>query len=206
MSERDVRETIEWGVATRNRRGEAMNGDLGVVAVLPEGLLVAAIDGLGHGGEAARAAREAGEVVRERASEELVPLIECCHDALRNTRGAVIGLAFMSHLRRTMTWLGVGNIEGLVLSADPSALQPKGYLALGSGVLGHELQSVRIATLDVRRGDVLILATDGVEAAFADSVDISGSAQDISERILAVHWKPIDDALVLAVRYVGVRP
>jgi len=206
VSERDVRDTIEWGVATRSRRGEAVNGDLGVVAVLPEGLLVAAIDGLGHGGEAARAARKAGEVVRERASEELVPLIECCHDALRNTRGAVIGLAFMSHLRRTMTWLGVGNIEGLVLSADPSALQPKGHLALGSGVLGHELQSVRIATLDVRRGDVLILATDGVEAAFADSVDISGSAQDISERILAVHWKPIDDALVLAVRYVGVRP
>ena len=206
MSERDVRETIEWGVATRNRRGEAMNGDLGVVAVLPEGLLVAAIDGLGHGGEAARAARKAGEVVRERASEELVPLIECCHDALRNTRGAVIGLAFMSHLRRTMTWLGVGNIEGLVLSADPSALQPKGHLALGSGVLGHELPSVRIATLDVRPGDVLILATDGVEGAFADSVDTSGSAQDISERILAVHWKPIDDALVLAVRYVGVRP
>ena len=206
MSERDVRDTIEWGVATRSRRGEAVNGDLGVVAVLPEGLLVAAIDGLGHGGEAARAARKAGEVVRERASEELVPLIECCHDALRNTRGAVIGLAFMSHLRRTMTWLGVGNIEGLVLSADPSALQPKGYLALGSGVLGHELPSVRIATLDVRPGDVLILATDGVEGAFADSVDTSGSAQDISERILAVHWKPIDDALVLAVRYVGVRP
>ena len=206
MSERDVRETIEWGVATRSRRGEAVNGDLGVVAVLPEGLLVAAIDGLGHGGEAARAAREAGEVVRERAGEELVAIIECCHDALRNTRGAVIGLAFMSHRRRTMTWLGVGNIEGLVLSADPSALQPKGYLALGSGVLGHELPSVRIATLDVRPGDVLILATDGVETAFADSVDISGSAQDISERILAAHWKPIDDALVLAVRYVGVRP
>ena len=93
-------ETIEWGLATRRRRGEAVNGDLGVVAVLPEGLLVAAIDGLGHGGEAARAAREAGEVVRERASEDLVPLVERCHDALRNTRGAVIGLAFMSHLRR----------------------------------------------------------------------------------------------------------
>jgi hypothetical protein len=183
-----------------------MNGDLGVVTVLPEGLLVAAIDGLGHGDEAARAAREAGEVVRERASEQLVPLIERCHDALRNTRGAVIGLAFMSHLRRTMTWLGVGNVEGLVLSADRSALRPKGYLGLGGGVLGHELPTVRTATLDVRPGDVLILATDGIEAAFADSLEISGSAQDISERILAVHWKPRDDALVLAVRYLGVRP
>ena len=139
MSEQVVREAIEWGVATRHRRGEAVNGDLGVVAVLPDGVLVAAIDGLGHGGEAARAAHEAGEVVRKRASEDLVPLIEHCHKALRNTRGAVIGLAFMSHLDQTMTWLGVGNVEGLVLSPHPSALRPKGYLGLGGGVLGHEL-------------------------------------------------------------------
>ena len=206
MSEQDVRETIEWGLATRRRPGEAVNGDLGVVSVLPAGVLVAAIDGLGHGGEAARAAREAGEVVRDTASEDLITLIERCHDALRDTRGAVIGLAFISHLTRTVTWLGMGNVEGLVLSSDPSALRPKGYLTLGSGILGHELPSVKTAALNVCPGDVLILATDGIEAAFADSLDISGSAQDISERILAVHGKPIDDALVLAVRYLGVRP
>ena len=58
----------------------------------------------------------------------------------------------------------------------------------------------------VRPGDVLVLATDGVEAVFADSLDISGSTQAISERILADHWKPTDDALVVAVRYLGVRP
>jgi phosphoserine phosphatase RsbX len=206
VSEQDVPGTMDWGLATRRRCGEAVNGDLGIVTVLPDGVLVAAIDGLGHGGEAARAAREAGDVVRDRASDDLVPLIERCHDALRNTRGAVIGLAFVSHLRRTMTWLGVGNVEGLVLSTDRSARRPKGSLPLGRGVLGHELPSVRPATLDVRPGDVLILATDGIEGAFADAPDISGSAQDISERILAVHWKPIDDALVLAVRYLGGGP
>jgi phosphoserine phosphatase RsbX len=205
VGERDVRQTMEWGVATRRRRGESVNGDVGVVTVLPDGVLVAAIDGLGHGGEAARAAREAGEVVRETPSEDLLLLIERCHDALRDTRGAVIGLAFMSHLTRTVTWLGMGNVEGLVLSADPSTLRPKGYLTLGSGILGHELPSVRTAALNVRPGDVLILATDGIETAFADSLDISGSAQDISERILAVHGKSIDDALVLAVRYLGAR-
>ena len=63
-----------------------------------------------------------------------------------------------------------------------------------------------------RYGEFVDLVDTGREAlvdmrdAFADSLDISGSAQEISERILAVHWKPIDDALVLAVRYVGVRP
>ena len=65
---------------------------------------------------------------------------------------------------------------------------------------------MRAATLDVRPGDVLVLATDGIDAAFADSLDVSGSPQAISERILAVHWKPPDDALVVAVRYLGARP
>ena len=54
------RHPVEWGVATRCRRGEATSGDLAVVHLLPEGALVAAIDGLGHGSEAARAARKAG--------------------------------------------------------------------------------------------------------------------------------------------------
>ena len=105
-----------------------------------------------------------------------------------------------------MTWLGVGNVEGRVLSGDPSAIRPKGSLALGNGVPGHELPPVRAATLELRTGDILVLATDGVEAVFADSLDISGSTQAISERILADHWRPTDDALVVAVRYLGVRP
>jgi len=183
-----------------------MSGDLAVVALLPEGALVAAIDGLGHGGEAARAARTAGEVVRKRPSQDLVLLAERCHSALRDTRGAAISLAFISSPKGTMTWLGIGNVEGRMLSGDPSATRPKGSLALGSGVAGHELPSVRTSTLDVRPGDVLVLATDGIESAFGDSVNTSGSTQAITERILAAHWKPTDDALVVAVRYLGVRP
>ena len=147
-AERAAREPVEWGVATRCRRGEATSGDLAVVTLLPEGALVAAIDGLGHGGEAARAARRAGEVVRESPSRDLVLLVERCHAALQGTRGAAISLAFVSPSESTMTWLGVGNVEGRVLSGDPSATRPKGSLALGSGVPGHELPPVRAATLD----------------------------------------------------------
>jgi hypothetical protein len=206
VAELRVREPVEWSVATRCRRGEDTSGDLAVVAILPEGALVAAIDGLGHGGEAARAARTAGEVVREKPSQDLVLLAERCHRALRDTRGAAISLAFISPVKSTMTWLGVGNVEGRVLSGDPSAGRLKGSLALGSGVPGHQLPRVRTATLAVRPGDVLVLATDGVGAAFGDSLDISGSTQAITERILAAHWKPTDDGLVVALRYLGVRP
>lgn len=206
MPERTVWDPVEWSVAKRCRRGEATSGDLAVVKLLPEGALVGAIDGLGHGSEAARAARMVGEVLRERPSRDLVLLAQRCHSALRGTRGAAISLAFISPSEGTMTWLGVGNVEGRVLSGDPSARHPKGSLALGSGIPGHELPSVRTATLDMRPGDLLVLATDGIEAEFGDSLDLSGSTQAITERILAAHRKPTDDALVVAVRYLGVRP
>jgi phosphoserine phosphatase RsbX len=206
VRDRAAREPVEWGVAMRCRRGEATSGDLGVVTVLPEGVLVAGIDGLGHGDEAARAARKAAEVVRERPSPDLELLVQRCHDALKGTRGAAITLALVSPSEGGMTWLGVGSVEGRVLSGDPSAVQPKGSLPLGTGVPGHELPPVRATQLDLRPGDVIVLATDGVASAFADSLDVSGSTQAISERILDDHWKPLDDALVLAVRYLGARP
>ena len=205
VRERRERESVEWGIATRSRRGEATSGDLAVVKLLPEGALVAGIDGLGHGTEAARASRKAAEVVRESPSQDLVILVKRCHAALRGTRGAAISLAFISTSESEMTWLGVGNVEGRVLSGDPWATRPKGSLALERGVPGHELPAMRTATLRVSPGDVMILATDGIEPRFADSPDISGSTQAISDRILAEHWKQPDDALVVAVRYLGAR-
>ncbi len=93
-----------------------------------------------------------------------------------------------------------------MLSGDPATTRPKGSLALGRGVPGHELPAVRAATVAMAPGDVLALATDGVDARFADSLELSGSSQTISERILAEHRKPPDDALVIVVRYLGARP
>jgi negative regulator of sigma-B (phosphoserine phosphatase) len=182
-----------------------MSGDLAVVNVLPEGALVAGIDGLGHGSEAARAAGRAAAVMRASPSQDLVALVQRCHSALHGTRGAAISLAFVSASESRMTWLGVGNVEGRVLSGDPAATRQKGSLALGRGVPGHELPAVRAATITMCPGDVLLFATDGVDPGFADSLELSGSSQTISERILSDHWKRSDDALVIVVRYLGVR-
>jgi phosphoserine phosphatase RsbX len=203
---RAARSPVEWGVAARCREGEATCGDRGVVTLMPEGVLVAAIDGLGHGAEAARAAGTAAEVVRSHPSRDLVLLAQRCHEALKGTRGAAISLAFVSPSERGLTWLGVGNVEGRMLSGDRSATRPKGSLALERGVAGHELPALSAAALAVRPGDVLVLATDGIHPAFADSLDVSGSTQAIAERILTEHRKPLDDALVVAVRYLGGRP
>jgi phosphoserine phosphatase RsbX len=206
VAERAAREPIEWGIATRCRLGEAMSGDLAVVSRLPQGALVAGIDGVGHGSEAARAARTAAAAIREDPDDDLVRLVQRCHSALRGTRGAAISLALVSTSGSRMTWLGVGNVEGRVLSGDPGAARQKSSLALGRGVLGHELPAMQAAAITMRPGDVLLLATDGVDPRFADSLELSGSSQTISDRILSDHWRPSDDALVIVVRYLGVRP
>ena len=204
MPEDGIRDPVECSVAKRRRRGEGTSGDLAVIAHRPDGALVAAIDGLGHGREAARAAATAAAALRGRDTEDLIALVHRCHRAMEGTRGAAISLALVSS-PGTITWLGVGNVEGRVLSGDPMATQPMASLALGRGVPGHDLPALRTATLDVRPGDVLILATDGIEATFADSLDISGSTQAISDRILAGHWRRPDDALVVTARYLGPR-
>ena len=48
---------IEWGVASRALPGQPTSGDLNVVKSFPDGVLVAALDGVGHGEQAATAAR-----------------------------------------------------------------------------------------------------------------------------------------------------
>jgi phosphoserine phosphatase RsbX len=197
------RQLLQSGVAVRSRPGEATCGDVAVVNSTRDQALVAAIDGLGHGAEAACAARIAAEVVREFAEEAPVSLVRRCHDALKQTRGVAMSLASFSASERTITWLGIGNVEGRLVSSDSSLPFLSGSLPLFRGLPGHELPPMRPATLDARHGDVLIFATDGISAEFADSLDVSGSPQEIADRVAVTHWKATDDALVVVARYLG---
>lgn len=205
MSRSAVREQVKWGVAARCRPGERITGDVGLVTRVAGGTLVAGIDGVGHGAEAADAAQTAARTVRSEPTADLVALVTRCHGALQGTRGAAISLAFMSQLRGELTWLGVGNVEGRVVSGDSATPVTKESLALAGGVAGHELPVVTVASVELAPGDVVILATDGIGSRFADSLDVSGSPQAITERIIDRHWTRPDDAMVVAVRYLGQR-
>ena len=52
------------------------------------GALVAAIDGLGHGGEAADAAAAAAEVLSAHPDDDPAHLIEACHRGAERARAA----------------------------------------------------------------------------------------------------------------------
>ena len=196
---------LEWGTATAPHPSEHVSGDVAVVIQAGEGALVAVIDGLGHGPEAAHAAQIARETVCEAAGADIIALAHRCHRALARTRGAAIAIAYLSTSASTLMWLGVGNVEGRLITGHQRTRTPSANasLLLRSGVVGHQLPTIDTETLDIHRGDILILATDGVTSGFGEALDVSGSPQLIASRILAEHSIVTDDGLVLVLRYLG---
>ncbi|TAK37019.1 MAG: stage II sporulation protein E (SpoIIE) [Chloroflexota bacterium] len=195
---------IEWSVVARPLPGETECGDIPLVKLLPSGALVAAMDGLGHGHEAAVAARLAVATLEAHADEPVETLVRRCHEQLRGTRGAAMTLSSVNTQNKTMTWLGVGNVEALLLRADRWAIPPREYVPLRGGVVGEALPPLHASVVPITQGDTLILASDGIAHGFADRLDLGATPQQIADRIMETHDKGTDDALVLVVRFEGL--
>ena len=193
---------IEWGVATLTLPGQTASGDRYVVKPFRGGALVAAVDGLGHGDEAAAAAKTAAAILEMYSPEPVVALLRRCHERLRMTRGVVLSLASFAAREKTMTWLGVGNIEGSLLRADPHAYPRRESLLLRGGVVGGLLPAPYASIVPVRPGDTLVFTTDGVRSDFVEGLTVGESPQRSADRILGQYAKRTDDALVLVARYV----
>jgi negative regulator of sigma-B (phosphoserine phosphatase) len=194
---------IAWGVSSRAFATAKETGDLHVVVACAQTVLVAAIDGLGHGREAALAARAAASVLERHGGEPLIQLMQRCHQDLRCTRGAVLSMASFDLRANLMTWLGVGNVEGVLFRADGSRGRPKDSLILRGGVVGYQIPRLRQTQQHVGDGDVLVFATDGVRGDFSAYSPLGLDSQEAADAILTRYGKDTDDALVLVVRYLG---
>ena len=195
---------IDWGVAAQALAGEMESGDLHLVKRVGRGTLVAAVDGLGHGTEAAAAARTAVAALDRYAEESLAPLVRRCHEALAGSRGVVMSLAYVGDVQPSLTWLGVGNVEGVVLYAAPKARPARASLVTRGGIVGGtELPQLRADVVPVAPGDLLIFATDGIREGFAEGLPTDATPQQLADQILARSGKGTDDALVVVARYAG---
>jgi hypothetical protein len=197
------RQSIDWGVACRAKPGESRSGDRHVVAALAGGALLAAMDGVGHGPDAAAAAAIAAEILESAPDAPVLDLIRRCHGALAHTRGVALSLASFDDRQGTLSWSGVGNVAGVVVRADASALPGREELLLRAGVLGHQLPELRASVLPVSPGDVLVFATDGIRRDFPDRLSGCEPPRLLADRILADFALAGDDALVLAVCFHG---
>jgi phosphoserine phosphatase RsbX len=195
--------TLEFGVAGCVAPGHRVSGDLEVVHYYNDGgaALVALIDGVGHGEEAASTARLAADTLLANPQEPPATLLSRCHAALRGTRGVVLSIASIDLQRAQLSWLGVGNVSGVVSRGAANVLSFPEELLARPGVLGAgELPALRAATVPLRMRDTLILATDGISRHFADELTVATSAQGLADDIIARHCARNDDALVVVAR------
>src|SRR4030095_16501731 len=98
------------------RAGERVCGDDWTLVRRADGLSLMVADGLGHGPDAAEAAREATRVFRGRALDGPAAALQMTHDALRSTRGAAAALGDIDDARGVVTYSGGGNSAGAVLA------------------------------------------------------------------------------------------
>jgi phosphoserine phosphatase RsbX len=196
-------ELIEWSVAARPLPGEELSGDAHVVQSFPDGVLVAVVDGLGHGSEAAEAASAATAILTEHADEPPVSLVKRCHEGLIGTRGVAMSVAVLSRGGPTMSWLGVGNVEASLFRSSQGSRAVRDSLILRGGVVGYRLPPLQPSLVTVGPGDVLVVATDGIGSYSLDGMAVVEPATKIAKSILARCARETDDALVLVARCRG---
>lgn len=197
---------VTFGVASQPHPKQIVLGDGYVVKALRNGVMIAVVDGLGHGSEAATAAALCIDTLSKNAELPIPSMLNHCHLKLRGTRGATVSVASFDYAHDEITWSGVGDVVALLLRADPATRPAVETLVLRAGLLGSGSPSVIASSLRIGRGDLVVLATDGIGLGFERTVGLGGKPQVIAERILVDHSKGTDDALVLVARYEGIRP
>lgn len=192
---------LTWAAASRPLAGQTACGDAHLALAFPGGVLLAVVDGLGHGTEAEQAAFEAVMTLSESPSDPMSRLFIRCHEALRKTRGAVMSVATISMKDGSMHWAGVGNVEGVLARAGASGGRER--LFVSGGIVGQNLPRVRDSSTTLLPGDVVALATDGIRSSFDQELRQTVAPEELANRILRLHGNDSDDALILVVRFLG---
>jgi phosphoserine phosphatase RsbX len=205
MSEEPPKPPVDWAVAAVALPGEEESGDLHYVRQEGDRALLGVVDGLGHGPEAAHAARLAVEALGSSSGSELDSCFARCHRALSRTRGVVMSLASIDAAQRRLSWAAIGNVDGVLLRAEARDRPGSESLLMLGGVVGHQLPKLRPTELMLDPGDVLVLATDGIRSEFRAELNTDDGPEQLAQRVLSRHGKENDDALVLVARFEPAR-
>jgi phosphoserine phosphatase RsbX len=174
--------------ATAPARGEIRCGDAAFVREEADATMLALIDVLGHGPEAARVAELAVGHLRtvpiKRAKDAMLTL----HEALRGTRGAAASIAVIRG--RRIDGCGVGNVEIRVLGTPVPVL-------LSPGIVGQRIVSLREFEAELVDGDRVVFFSDGISSRVPLAELRPLAPRDACAAILKQHRRDHDDATVV---------
>lgn len=150
---------LEIGALVIPKPGETYCGDTWCYAERVEGVLVLAIDGLGHGIAASQAAHEASGVFETEKHRPALRIMQSLHEALRPTRGAAATLMEIDWDAGRATSVAVGNVQAALVNGDEIK-----RIAADNGIVGHVMSRPRELVHECRPSTVLIVHSDGLTA------------------------------------------
>lgn len=190
---------LDIGAATRPHPGMGDNGDAFIIKKWDKSVLVAVIDGLGHGQFAFRAAQKAKQYIEAHFDQ---PFIEMFRGVALNctaTRGVVMAVARFDWEDRKMTFASIGDIEVRVIGGP----EPMTFVAR-RGIVGVNAPNPVVTEhpWEIRR-NILILHSDGLPTHWQWEEFphlFNKTAEEISWGLLNSLAKDSDDATVVVVR------
>jgi anti-sigma regulatory factor (Ser/Thr protein kinase) len=193
----------EVAVLGRPHPDSSESGDHAAVVRGDDDLLIAVVDGLGHGRPARAAADVAVATVLAAvpAGLPLDALLAACDRELVPTRGAVMAAARLRPRARTLEHAAAGNVMSRVVKADGTTF----ILRTAARILGGGRRPGRLAaeTVPLAAGDTLLMYSDGLRS----NLELGDGRQAHRRPVLALadelfrsHVRGTDDALLLVAR------
>ena len=183
------------GVVCVPLRGETECGDAWRIVVGQRRTSVLLVDGLGHGPEAAAAARIATTMFPRVASDPPEAVLTAMSNAMRDSRGAAVSVVALDDATHLAQFGGVGNVDGRILTSGETE-----HLVPQNGIIGHTLPVVRSTSASWPGGAHLVMHSDGISARWRlDAYPglITAHPALIAGVIYRDFGRPRDDATVL---------
>jgi anti-sigma regulatory factor (Ser/Thr protein kinase) len=186
------------GVICTEKRGESVCGDNWALLQGRGRVVAFVVDGLGHGLEAATAARAAVEIVKGKAHLGAPDLMDLVHGALRATRGAAAAIAMLQPESELCIFCGVGNISASIRSRGVSR-----SMVSHNGTLGHRVRKIQEFQYPFPKGSLLVMHSDGMathwDLAAYPGIETRHPAL-VASALYRDHSRERDDLTVLALR------
>ena len=194
-----ARGSLPQGAICAPKSGETVCGDAWALLSSRGRYALFLVDGLGHGPDAAAAARAAMDAAAQGIQLTAVDFIASVHDALRSTRGAAAAVAMLEPEKELCTYCGVGNIAAGIRSGGTSR-----NMVSHNGILGHQVRKFQDFSYPFPHGALCIAHSDGLSARW-DLAAYPGLERRHPALVAAVLFRDHgrggrDDATVAAVR------
>jgi len=150
-------EHVRTGGVCAMLEGETVSGDDFAIRDVDRRTRIVVADGLGHGPGAREASAEAVRVFAASDAYTVAETLEALHASLRSTRGAAVAIAEIDPERRMLTFAGLGNVAGVLVSSDAVR-----NLVSHNGTVGHSMRRIQEFTYELPADAAVVLHSDGI--------------------------------------------